>query len=88
MGKLHHNLYLLQTSESCKSVSIVSSILRSIFSSFANNVKDVPITTNSYLWHLRLGHVSDAKLQVLCDFLLDVSTVHSNKNCALFPIAK
>ena len=49
---------------------------------------DVPITTKSYLWHLRLGHVSDAKLQVLCDFLLDVSTVHSNKDCALCPIAK
>ena len=49
---------------------------------------DVPITTKSYLWHLRLGHVSDAKLQVLCDFLPDVSTVHSNKDCALCPIAK
>ena len=88
MGKLHHNLYLLQTLESCKSVSIVSSILRSIFSSFANNVIDIPITTKSYLWHLRLGYVSDAKLQVLCDFLPDVSTVHSNKDCALCPIEK
>ena len=84
MVKLHHNLYLLQTSKSFKSVSTVSSILGSIFSSFANNVVDVPVTTKSYLWHLRLGHVSDAKLQVLCDFLPDVSTVHSNKRlCSL-----
>ena len=32
---------------------------------------DVPVTTKSYLWNLRLCHVSDAKLQVLCDNVFD-----------------
>ena len=87
VGKLHHNLYLLQPPESCTSVSNVS-VLGSVFNSFANNVVDIPVATKSYLWHLRLGHVSDAKLQVLCDILPDVSTIHSNKDCTLCPIAK
>ena len=88
MGKLHHNLYLLQPPESCTSVSDVSSVLGSVFHSFANNVVDIPVATKSYLWHLRLGHVSDAKLQVLCEILPDVSTIHSNKDCTLCPITK
>ena len=49
MGKLDHNLYLLQPPDSCKSVSTVSSVLESVFNSFANNVVDIPITTKSYL---------------------------------------
>ena len=88
MGKLHSNLYLLQSSTSCKSDSTISSILDSVFSSFVNNVSDVPVITKPYLWHLRLGHASNAKLHVLHSCILDVSNVHSNKDCALCPIAK
>ncbi|XP_075664576.1 uncharacterized protein LOC142634167 [Castanea sativa] len=88
VGKLHNNLYLLQSSASFKSVSVVSSILGSVFSSFVNSVSDVLVITKPYLWHLRLGHVSDTKLHVLHDCLPDVINVHSNKDCALCPIAK
>ena len=86
MGKLHNNLYLLSTT-SCKSDFVVSSILDSVFGTFVNNVSDVPVITKPYLWHLRLGHASDAKLHALNGCILDVSTVHSNKNCTLCPIA-
>ena len=88
VGKLHNNLYLLQSSASCKSVSVVSSILGSVFSSFVNNVFDVPVTTKPFLWHLRLGHVSDAILHALHDSIPNVINVHSNKGCTLCPIAK
>ena len=87
VGKLHNNLYLLSTT-SCKSDFVVSSILDSVFGTFVNNVSDVPVITKPYLWHLRLGHASDAKLHALNGCILDVSTVHSNKNCTLCPIAK
>ncbi|XP_075652458.1 uncharacterized protein LOC142622802 [Castanea sativa] len=62
VGKLHHNLYLLQSSSSCDSVSKVSSILQSVFKSFVNSVSAI---SKPYLWYLRLGHVSDDKLQAL-----------------------
>jgi len=88
VGKLHNNLYLLQSSTSCKSDFVVSFILESVFSSFVNNVSDVPIITKPYLWHLRLGHASNAKLHALHDCIPDVNNVHSNKDCALCPIAK
>ena len=88
VGKLHNNLYLLQSSTSCKSDSAVSFILESVFSSFVNNVSDVPVITKPYLWHLRLGHASNAKLHALHDCIPDVNNVHSNKDCALCPIAK
>ena len=88
VGTLHRNLYLLQTSVSCKSILAVSSILGYVLSSFVNNVVDVLVTTKSYIQHLRLSHVSDAKLQTLSDCLPDVSTVHSNKDCALCPLQK
>ena len=87
MGKLHNNLYLLSTT-SCKSDSATSSILDSVFGTFVNNVSDVPIITKPYLWHFRLGHASDAKLHALHDFIPNVNTIHSNKNCTLCPIAK
>ena len=87
MGKLNNNLHLLSTT-SCKSDSAVSSILDSVFGTFVNNVSDVPVITKPYLWHLRLGHASDAKLHALHDCIPDVSTAHNNKNCTLCPIAK
>ena len=80
MGKLHSNLYLLQSSTSCKSDSTISSILDSVFSSFVNNVLDVPVITKPYLWHLRLGHASDAKFHALHDCIPDVNNAHSNKD--------
>ena len=87
VGKLHNNLYLLSTT-SCKSDSAISSILDSVFGTFVNNVSNILVITKPYLWHLRLGHASDAKLHALHDCILDVSNVHSNKDCTLCPIAK
>ncbi|XP_075654682.1 uncharacterized protein LOC142624823 [Castanea sativa] len=63
LGKLHNNLYLLQASTNCKSISEPSTVLESVVQSFAHSVLHVPIVTKPYLWHLRLGHVSNAKLQ-------------------------
>ena len=85
VGKLHHNLYLLQSSSICDSVSDVSSTLQSVSNSFVNFVSTV---SKSYLWHLRLGHVSDDKLQALHHCLRNVPFLHSNKDCIVCPIAK
>ena len=85
MGKLHHNLYLLQSSTICDSVSEVSSTLQLVFKSFVNFVS---VVSKPYLWHLRLGHVSDDKLQALHHCLPDVPSLHSNKDCIVCPIAK
>ncbi|XP_075648676.1 uncharacterized protein LOC142619463 [Castanea sativa] len=66
----------------------ISSILGSIFSSFVHNGSNGPITTKPYLWYLKLGHVSNAKLHVLHDCLPDVISVHCNKDCTFCLIAK
>ena len=63
LGKFHNNLYLLQASDNCKSISKASTILESVLKSFFNSVSHVPIVTKPYLWHLRLGHASNDKLQ-------------------------
>ena len=76
LGKLHNNLYLLQASNNCKSISEASTVLESDLQSFVHSVSHVPIVTKPYLWHLRLGHVSDAKLQ---HCISDVPFFHSNK---------
>ena len=88
LGKLHNNLYLLQTSSTCKSVSEASSILEYVLSSLVNSVSDIPVASKPFLWHLRLGHVSDNKLHILHHSLPDVTTIHSNKDCVICPIAK
>ena len=88
LGKLHNNLYLLQTSANCKSVSEAIAILESIFHSFVHSVSNVPIATKPYLWHLRLGHASDDKLHVLHHCIPDVTSSHSNKDFIVYPIAK
>ena len=85
VGKLHHNLYLLQSSTICDSVSEVSSTLQLVFKSFVNFVS---VVSKPYLWHLWLGHVSDDKLQALHHCLPDVPSLHSNKDCIVCPIAK
>ncbi|XP_065618325.1 uncharacterized protein LOC136062751 [Quercus suber] len=55
VGKLNNNLYLLQVSPDCTSISGVSSILNSVFDSLVNSVSNVPVVSKPFLWHLRLG---------------------------------
>ena len=88
VGKLHNNLYLLQVSLDCTSISGVSSILQSVFDSFVNSVSNVPFVSKPFLWHLRLGHVSNNKLNTLHSHFPDVIQFQSNKDCVLCPIAK
>ena len=78
---------MLHITSSCKSVSEASSTLESVFQSFVNSVS-TPSVTKPYLWHMRLGHVSDNKLHALHSYIPDVHTFHSNKNYVLCPIAK
>ena len=85
---MHNNLYLLQVSPDCKSISGVSSILQSVFDSLVNSVSNVLVVSKPFLWHLRLGHVSDNKLNTLHNHLPDVIQFQSNKDCVLCPIAK
>ncbi|XP_023900878.1 uncharacterized protein LOC112012717 [Quercus suber] len=73
LGKLQNNLYLLQTSRNCKYASEANSVLESVFQSFAHSVSNTSNVNKPYLWHLRLGHVSDDKLQN-CYKLLNLVT--------------
>ena len=45
LGKLHGNLYLLQASNNCTSISKASIILELVLKSFVNSVSHVPIVT-------------------------------------------
>nr|XP_023873300.1 uncharacterized protein LOC111985884 [Quercus suber] len=85
LGKLHNNLYLLQTLENCKYASEAKSVLEPVFKSFAHSVSNTFNVNKPYLWHLRLRHVSDDKLPYCVS---DVSSSHSNKECVICPIAK
>ena len=85
VGKIHHNLYLLKSSSICNSVSEVSFTLKLVFKSFVNHVSTI---SKPNLWHLKLGHVSDDKLQALHHCLPNVPSSHSNKDCIVCPIAK
>ena len=85
LDKLHGNLYLLQDSVNYKSILEASTILESVLKSFVNFVSHVAIVTQSYLWHLRLGHASDDKLQ---HCVSDMSSFDSNKDGIVCPIAK
>ena len=51
-------------------------------------VSDVPVVSKPYLWHLRLGHISDNKLHALHHFLSELIDFHSNKDYIVCPIAK
>ena len=88
MDKLHNIPYLLQGSTNCKATSVAFSILQSDFSSFIHSVSNIPIVSKPYLWHLRLGHASNNKLNALHSAFPDVVQFHSNKDCILCPIAK
>ena len=55
------------------------------FEVFVNSISHVPIVTQSYLWHLRLGHASNDKLQYCVS---DISSFHSSKDYIVCPIAK
>ena len=85
LGKLHNNMYLLQTLGNCKSLLETTAILESVLHSFVHFVSHVPIVTKPYLWHLRLGHVSDDKLH---HCIPNVTSFHSNKDYIVCPIAK
>ena len=85
LGKLHSNLYLLQTLENCKSISEATTVLESVLQSFVHFVSHVPIVTKPYLQHLRLGHVSDDKLH---HCISDVSSFHFNRECVVCPVTK
>ena len=86
LGKLHNNLYLLQALNNCKSISEASTILESVLKSFVSYVSHDSIVTKPYLWHLRLGHASNEKLQHCISDM--PSSFHSNKDCVVCPIAK
>ena len=58
------------------------------FDSLGNFVSNVPVVSKPFLWHLRLGDVSDNKLNTLHNHILDVIQFQSNKDCVLYPIAK
>ena len=85
LGKLHNNLYLLQNSVNCKSISEATIVPELVLQSCVHSVSFVPSITKPYLWHFRLGHVSDDKLQ---HCISDVSSFHSNKDCVVCPTAK
>ena len=86
LGKPHNNLYLLQASNNCTSISEASTILESVLKSFVSSVSHDSIVTKPYLWHLRLGHASNEKLQhCISDMPF---SFHSNKDCVVCPIAK
>ena len=78
----------LQSSTNCNAILEDSSVLQSIFTSFVNLVFNILVVSKPYLWHLRLDHVSDNKLNVLQHTLPDVITFHSNKDCILCPVTK
>ena len=91
VGELHDNLYLLHTTSSCKFISEASSTLESVFQSFVNSMLDFVSTLSvikPYLWHMRIGHISDNKFHALHSYIPNVHTFHSNKYCVLCPIAK
>ena len=88
VGKLHNNLYLLQALPDCTSISRASSILQFVFSSLVHSISTVPVLSKPYLWHLRLGHVSDNKLSNLHNHLPNIIQFQSKKDCVLCPIVK
>ena len=73
VGEVHDGLYLLQQnpSNACTSPinsgSSFQSLFNSVFKSFLNKSQSHVLNTvvSSSLWHLRLGHPSDAKLSSL-----------------------
>ena len=77
MGKEINGLYLLQKGESTST----SSCLSTSGSVCVNK-------TRHYIWHARLGHLSDAKLALLNKN--NVSFVNSNEtfHCDICPLAK
>ena len=99
MGEFHDELYLLQhnPSNACtlpinskvlgsSFQSIFNSIFKSAFSKPQSHVLNNTVVPSS-LWHLRLGHPSDAKLSSLKNVLHD-SVCTFNKDCEICPLAK
>ena len=96
MGEVHDGLYLLQQNPSDAYISPINSgssfqsLFNSVFKSVLNKSQS-PIINNvvvpSSLWHLKLGHPSNAKLSSLKNVLSDVVCTF-NKDCEIFPLAK
>ena len=96
VGEVHDGLYLLQQnpSDACTSPinsgSYFQSLFNSVFKSVLNK-SQFPVINNvvipSSLWHLRLGHPSDAKLSSLKNVLSNVVFTF-NKDCEICPLAK
>ena len=96
MGEVHDGLYLLQQnpSDACTSPINSSSSFQSLFNFVFKSVlnkSQSPVINNvvvpSSLWHLGLGHPSDAKLSSLKNVLSDVVCTF-NKECEICPLAK
>ena len=96
MGEVHDGLYLLQQSPSVaytspiNSGSTFQSLFNYVFKSILNKSQSHVINSvvvPSYLWHLRLGHPSDAKLSSLKNVLSNVVFTF-NKDCEICPLAK
>ena len=96
MGEVHDGLYLLQQnpSDACTSPINSSSSFQSLFNVVFKSVlnkSQSPVINNVVvpysLWHLRLGHPSDAKLSSLKNVLSDVVCTF-NKDCEICPLAK
>lgn len=96
VGEVHDGLYLLQQnpSDACASPINSGSSFQSLFNSVFKSVlikSQSPVINNvvvlSSLWHLRLGHPSDAKLSSLKNVLFDVVFTF-NKDCEICPLAK
>ena len=95
MGEVHDGLYLLQhiPSNTCaipiKSQTTAPSF-QSIFNSVFNDTQSHVINNakiSTSIWHLRLGHPSDAKISSLQNVLPNVNLV-SNEIYEIFPLAK
>ena len=99
MGEVHDWLYLLQHSPSDACIfpinsKVLGSSFQSIFNSVFKSVFSQPqshainnIVVPSFIWHLRLGHLLDAKLSSLKNVLHD-SVCTFNKDCEIRPLAK
>ena len=93
MGEVHDGLYLLQHSPSDACTlpinskvlgsfqSIFNSVFKSVFSQPQSHVLNNTVVPSS-IWHLRLGHPSDAKLFSLNNVLHD-SVCTFNKDCEI-----
>ena len=88
MGKMHDGLYLLQDlSLSQATASLSDFISKQNFKSFSAACSSSLSANVFSLWHSRLGHPSDVKLQSLSNALPFLKNC-CNKPCTVCPLAK